>query len=58
MQTLSDISQEQVYQELLKENSDDELHEMEENELLSLILEILKRIEKKKMKKEVKLIYI
>jgi len=58
MRTLSGISQEQVYQELLKENSDEELHEMEENELLLLILEALKRIEKKKMKEEVRLIYI
>lgn len=58
MRTLKDLSQEQVYQELLKEKSDDELHIMEENELLFLILEVLKRIEKKKMRKEVKLIYI
>ncbi|MFX0083206.1 MAG: hypothetical protein ACFE94_15790 [Candidatus Hodarchaeota archaeon] len=53
-----DISQEQIYQELLKEKSDKELHEMDENELIFLILEVLKRLEKKKMKKEVKLIYI
>ena len=45
MRTLKDISQEQVYQELLKEKSDDELHEMEENELLQISDEISGELE-------------
>jgi len=58
MRTYEEISQEQVYQELLKEKNDEELHEMEELELLFLVIRVLERIGKKKMKKEVRLIYV
>jgi hypothetical protein len=52
-----EISQEQVYQELLKEKSDTELHEMSEEEIEWLVRKIILRL-RKKMDKEVKTIYI
>ena len=55
LESIQGISDIEVYEELLQEKNDEELHEMSENELLALILEVLKRT---KMRKEVKLIYI
>ena len=52
-----EISEEQIHQELLKENTDKELHEMSENELLNLILRIMLQL-RKKMAKDVKMIYV
>ena len=56
--SLQDISEIEVYEELLQERNDEELHQMNESELLALILKVLKRIKLRKMSKEVKLIYI
>ncbi|MFX0024182.1 MAG: hypothetical protein ACFE9S_17785 [Candidatus Hermodarchaeota archaeon] len=53
-----EISQDQIYEELLKIKTDEELHEMPEDELTDLIIFLLPRIKKKPMKKEVKMIYI
>ena len=57
---LTTEEQSQVYQELLKENTDEELHEMSEDELIKLILLVLMKIRKKIkiMKKDVRLIYV
>jgi hypothetical protein len=52
------MEQNQIYQELLKENSDEELHEKSEDELVNLISRALLKIRKKKMEKDVKLIYV
>ncbi|MFX1427895.1 MAG: hypothetical protein ACFFBE_15685 [Promethearchaeota archaeon] len=43
---------------LLKQKSDDELHQMSEDEIVELILKIINWLRLKKMKKEVELIYV
>ena len=52
------ITQNEIENELLKENSDEELHEMSEDDLYALILAIYKKLIKKKMRKEANLLYI
>ncbi|MFX1317222.1 MAG: hypothetical protein ACFE9T_15275, partial [Promethearchaeota archaeon] len=58
LQTFKEISQDELYKELLKERTDNELHEMSEEELIDLILQVLNKMRKKKMKKEVKQIFV
>lgn len=56
-----EISDIQVYQELLKDFSEEELHEMSEDILFELIVQIMRQLRKKMYKKidqEVKMIYI
>ena len=52
-----EISEEKVYRELLKDYSDNELHEMTEDEILNLILRAILRLHKP-LNSETKLIYI
>lgn len=52
------IPQRQVEEELLKEKTNAELHEMSEDELYALIVSVYRKLLKKKMRKEVNLIYI
>ena len=54
---LTQKEQTQVYKELLKEKTDEELHEMSEMDILDLILKLLPKI-RKNMKEDVKLIYV
>ena len=58
LESLQNISETELYEELLQEKNDEELHALNENELFTLIFKVLKRIKMKKMRKEVKLIYI
>ncbi|MHA2289439.1 MAG: hypothetical protein ACXABG_11700 [Promethearchaeota archaeon] len=58
LEELRDITQFEIENELLKEYSDEELHEMSEDMLYVLILAIYEKLKKKKMRKEAKLIYI
>ena len=53
-----EFTQRQIEEELLKEKSDTELHEMSEDELFNLIMSIFYKLMKKKMRKEANLIYI
>ncbi len=55
---LRDVTQRQIEEELLKVKSDDELHEMEEDVLYNLIMIVYEMLRKRKMRKEVNLIYI
>ncbi|MHA2009281.1 MAG: hypothetical protein ACXABO_19040 [Promethearchaeota archaeon] len=48
----------QVLDELLKQNTDEELHQMDDEKIVKLILNIIQRLIVKKMKKEVEMIYI
>jgi len=52
------VPKRQVEEELLKEKTDSELHEMSEDELYALIVSIYRKLMKKKMRKEANLIYI
>jgi len=58
LEQLRDITQYELEDELLKEYSDAELHEMSEDMLYVLILAVYEKLKKKKMRKEAKLIYI
>ena len=58
LEELRDITQFEIENELLKEYSDEELHEMSEDMLYILILTVYEKLKKKKMRKEAKLIYI
>ena len=58
LESLQNISETELYEELLQEKNDEELHALNENELFTLIFKVLKRIKMKKMRKEVKLFYI
>ena len=58
LEQLRDITQYEIEDELLKEYSDVELHEMSEDMLYGLILAVYEKLKKKKMRKEAKLIYI
>lgn len=49
---------EKVLDELLKQKSDEELHQMSEDEILELILKIIYWLRMKKMAKEVEMIYV
>lgn len=55
---LREVTQRQIEEELLKVKSDTELHEMPEDVLYMLIVSICRKLLKKKMRKEVNLIYI
>lgn len=55
---LTDVTQREIEIELLKEYTNEELHEMSEDLLYILILAVYEKLKKKKMRKEVKLIYI
>ena len=52
------IVQHEIEEELLKEKTDAELHEMSEDLLYALIMSICRKLLKKKMRKEATLIYI
>ncbi len=59
MEQESEITQDLVHQELQRAFTDEKLHEMSEEELLDLILQIIFRLKKKKRTKEEEtLIYI
>jgi len=58
VEQLLEVKQWQIEEELLKEKSNTELHEMSEEELYALIVSILYKLMKKKMRKEANLIYI
>ncbi len=58
LEELRDITQYEIENELLKEYSDEELHEMSEEMLYALILAAYEKLRKKKMRREAKLIYI
>jgi len=47
-----------VYKALLKDYTDEELHEMSEEEIVKLILQLLGKLRNKKMKKDARLIYV
>jgi len=49
---------EKVLDELLKQKSDEELHQMSEDEILELMLRIIHWLRMKKMAKEVEMIYV
>jgi hypothetical protein len=55
---LTEQVREKVLDELLKQKSDEELHQMTEDEILELILKIIYWLSKKKMAKEVETIYV
>jgi len=52
------VKQREIEEELLKEKTDAELHEMSEDLLYALIMSICRKLMKKKMRKEATLIYI
>ncbi len=52
------VKQREIEEELLKEKTDAELHEMSEDLLYALIMSICRKLLKKKMRKEATLIYI
>jgi len=58
LEELRDVTQYEIEIELLKEYTNEELHEMSEDLLYILILAVYEKLKKKKMRKEVKLIYI
>lgn len=58
LKELRDTTQYEIEIELLKEYTNEELHEMSEDMLYILILAAYEKLKKKKMRKEVKLIYI
>ena len=60
MKRETEVTQEQVNQELLKIFTDEKLHEVKEDELLDIVLFIIRRLKqkKKKIKEEEALIYI
>ncbi|MFX1476872.1 MAG: hypothetical protein ACFFCI_01955 [Promethearchaeota archaeon] len=55
---LKEQIREKVLDELLKQKSDEELHQMSEDEILELILKIIYWLRMKKMAKEVEMIYV
>jgi hypothetical protein len=48
----------QVLDELIKQKSDEELHQMQEDEILELIAQIIYRLRLRKMAKDVEMIYV
>jgi len=55
---LKEQVREKVLNELLKQKSDEELHQMTEDQILELILRIIYWLRMKKMAKEVETIYV
>jgi len=55
---LKEIDRKQVEDELLKQENDEELHQMQEDEIIELILKIIYWLKLKKMEKEVEMIYV